>query len=123
MTVERRQAKSGEVLDMTHNGYARDFDLVHERELALTKNGERFIGEDRLVGAGATAGGTAPQFHIRFHLHPRVQATKLEEDKKIELLLASGQNCCSRRSAWTPVSTTASSSPRRKARAAASRSC
>ena len=90
VTIERRQAKSGEVLDMTHNGYLRAFGLVHERELAMTRDGARFIGEDRLIGAGASGRSDPVPFHIRFHLHPRVQASKAEDGKVIELLLANG---------------------------------
>jgi len=49
--MERRQTKSGQVIELAHDGYARRFGLIHERTLALTNDGVRFIGQERLVVA------------------------------------------------------------------------
>lgn len=90
--VERRHSKSGDVLELSHDGYARDFGLVHVRELALTLDGARFIGEDRLVAAKTKGREPGPTtFALRFHLHPRVQAALTADGRKVEILLPSGE--------------------------------
>lgn len=89
--VDRRQSKSGELLELSHDGYAGDFGLVHQRVFALTHDGSRLIGEDRLVPVeGATLRAEPPAFVVRFHLHPRVRPTPVAGGSKIELALPSG---------------------------------
>ena len=51
MRVERRRSRRGEVIEAAHDGYKERFGLIHERILALTQDGSRFIGQDRLVAA------------------------------------------------------------------------
>jgi uncharacterized heparinase superfamily protein len=89
--VERRHASSGDVLELSHNGYVADYGMLHERVLALTHDGARFIGEDRLL-AGKPGQDLQPcDFVIRFHIHPRVAVAPTADGKKIELLLPSGE--------------------------------
>lgn len=89
--VDRRQSKSGQVLELSHDGYAREFGLIHERVLALTHDGARLIGQDRLVAApGVAHPPQAPDFVVRFHIHPRVRLSLAAGGQKIELFLPSG---------------------------------
>ena len=102
--VDRRQSKSGLLLELSHDGYARDYRLVHERILALTHDGSRLIGEDRLVPVkGATHAAAASDFAVRFHLHPRVRPTPVGGGSKIELALPSGALLLFEAKGFTPA--------------------
>ncbi|MGA8169664.1 MAG: heparinase II/III family protein, partial [Methylocystis sp.] len=94
--AERRRSRMGEVIEASHDGYVKRFGLVHERILALTQDGSRLIGQDRLVAAqvakkGAAKGeGAAREFAARFHLHPGVGAEPGADGRGIALALPSG---------------------------------
>ncbi len=88
--AERREAPAGVTLSLSHDGYARDFGLVHARELFLAADAASLSGCDRLRAANGGARGAAEvDFALRFHLHPRVRATSLGE--AVEVALASGE--------------------------------
>jgi uncharacterized heparinase superfamily protein len=91
ITAERRVAASGEALDMSHDGFVSAFGFVHERSLALTPDGARFLGQDRLrARPRSPASAAAPECALRFHLHPRVAAQFSAEGDAIELFLQGG---------------------------------
>lgn len=64
----------------SHPGYVERFGLVHARALRLAADGARLDGIDRLdVPPGTRAPHAAPAgdlFAIRFHIHPRVRASR-----------------------------------------------
>ena len=79
MRAERRRSRRGEVIEAAHDGYKERFGLMHERILAMTQDGSRFIGQDRLVAAESAKKkdaneSAAHEFSARFHLHPSVGA-------------------------------------------------
>ena len=83
--VCRREEAEGNVwLEMSHDGYAANLDVVHRRRLFLSAAGDDLRGEDRLVG-----GGRHP-FDIRFHLHPGVTVSMAQNGQAALLRLASG---------------------------------
>lgn len=72
---KRQQADGAVWVAAHHDGYAETFGLVHRRRLYLSADGNDLRGEDTLEPApGAPAPGPQP-FAVRFHLHPRVQAS------------------------------------------------
>jgi uncharacterized heparinase superfamily protein len=77
--VARRATGSSRVLELSHDGYAPDFGLLHERSLSLTHDGAQLFGEDKLVAA--RAGAVARDFVLRFHLHPKAVAAPLAEGR------------------------------------------
>lgn len=81
----RRATASSRELELAHDGYARDFGLLHERMLALAHDGSQLLGDDRLVAL--RPGARAEHFVLRFHLHPNVRVTAAEGRK---VLLSSG---------------------------------
>lgn len=88
--AERRDAPTGAALSLAHDGYARDYGLIHARELTLSADASSLSGCDRLHAAsGAGRGAAEVEFAVRFHLHPRVRANPLGE--AVELALASGE--------------------------------
>jgi uncharacterized heparinase superfamily protein len=84
IAVERQEASGAQWLEASHDGYRRRFGVVHQRRLYLAESGDELRGEDALEGEGA------PAFTVRFHLHPDVVASLLEEDAGVLLRLASG---------------------------------
>ncbi|RYB07742.1 heparinase II/III family protein [Lichenibacterium ramalinae] len=73
VTAERGGTGEGEMLDLSHDGYARRGGYVHGRRLWLSADGLRLAGEDRLVPAEGRKPVEAG-FTIRFHLHPALRA-------------------------------------------------
>ncbi len=92
--VERRRSRMGEVIEATHDGYLGRFGLAHERVLALTHDGARLIGQERLIGATKNAdkpAADAPRaYAVRFHLHPSVRVAPRDDGRGVELTLPSG---------------------------------
>lgn len=85
VAVDRANDVSGVWVLGRHDGYLKDFGLIHDRRLFLSPNGREFKGEDTIynrdgVGAKAltnakrNAGGVIP-FTVRFLLHPDVTAS------------------------------------------------
>jgi uncharacterized heparinase superfamily protein len=88
-TVElrRHDAEAGAWLELSHDGWAKVFGLIHERRLYLDAATDELRGEDRV----RPQDGAAPdvrrisQFAVRFHLQPGVRA-ELAEDHHAVLL-------------------------------------
>lgn len=76
-------------LDTSHDGYALPFGLTHRRRLYLDATGDDLRGEDVLVRT-RTAARRAQGFAVRFHLHPSVQASLVQNGTAALLRLPSG---------------------------------
>ncbi len=90
VTCSPREADGNQWLDLSHDGYVRQFGLVHHRRLFLAASGDDLRGEDRLAVAEGAAAPAGSRFAIRFHLHPRVQAQMLQDGSAVLLRLPSG---------------------------------
>jgi uncharacterized heparinase superfamily protein len=89
ITIEREQHDSGTVLRTSHDGYADIFNVIHQRLLLLSIDGQRLDGEDLFTPAtGDSVAAGRDQFAIRFHLHPSVKATRLADGHSVMLLMA-----------------------------------
>lgn len=89
INVTRQDRESGIVLRTSHDGYAQNFGLIHQRIVRLAADGETVEGEDIFVpahGDGLPA-GRPDQFAIRFHLHPQVKASRLSDGRGAMLML------------------------------------
>jgi uncharacterized heparinase superfamily protein len=73
----RRSTGSCRVLELSHDGYAQELGLLHERVLSLTHDGAQLFGEDRLVAA--RVGAQTHDFVLRFHLNPQARVAPLAE--------------------------------------------
>jgi uncharacterized heparinase superfamily protein len=81
---ERAEEGGHQWIAAAHDGYRRRFGVTYARELYLAADGEDLRGEDKLTGrAGA-------RFTVRFHLHPTVEASLIEDGGGARLRLASG---------------------------------
>jgi uncharacterized heparinase superfamily protein len=85
--VERRDVPGATTLSMRHNGYVERFNIVHERHLSLSDQGDRLEGVDTFVSpSGKPVGrGGKDTYAIRFHLHANVRATPAGHAVQLEL--------------------------------------
>jgi uncharacterized heparinase superfamily protein len=86
--VERSEQDGNIWLSASHDGYGDTFRFCHRRRLYLAANGEDLRGEDALVGYGASR---KTPLALRFHLHPGLQASLLQNGHEVLLKCASGQ--------------------------------
>lgn len=85
----RDEADGSIWLDASHDGYGLPFGLIHRRRLFLDAAGDDLRGEDTLLHTGAAV-RPATGFAIRFHLHPSVQASLVQNGAAALLRLPSG---------------------------------
>ena len=90
VVAERRAIDDGLLLEMSHDGYARRFGLVHERRLALKADGAQLVGEDSLTAARDTGLQLPERCDLRFHLHPAVRAARAADGASVLLELPGG---------------------------------
>lgn len=110
VTCVRAEAEGATWLDGAHDGYVRGFRLIHRRRLWLAAGGEELRGEDVLLPPGQEEAPLRPaepeeaghgrlwpwrhgrprSFSVRFHLHPGVKASLVQEGRAVLLRLPSG---------------------------------
>ncbi|MDB5644426.1 heparinase II/III family protein [Methylobacterium sp.] len=92
--AERTAEPDATILAARHDGYARDFGIVHERRWRLSTSGHVLEGEDAFVRTEVPRRSKArhrPQeVAVRFHLHPAIAARGLD-DGGIELTSPIGE--------------------------------
>jgi len=72
-------------VEATHDGYRDGFGLIHERRLSLSDDGAWLRGQELLRGPGVYP------YTLRFHLHPKMQCSLLQNNQAVLLRTASGQ--------------------------------
>jgi uncharacterized heparinase superfamily protein len=86
--VEREALDDGVLLALSHDGYAGRFGVIHRRVLMAAADGQRLDGQDTLVRSRRAHGRNAPDdYAIRFHLHPSVKASRLNDARGVMLML------------------------------------
>ncbi|HSE77627.1 MAG TPA: heparinase II/III family protein [Alphaproteobacteria bacterium] len=81
----REESDGNSWLTMSHDGYVATHGLIHRRRLYLAHDGADLRGEDTLLG-----GGRSGVYDLRFHLHPEVQASVIQNGAAALLKLPSG---------------------------------
>jgi uncharacterized heparinase superfamily protein len=84
VVCERADDSGHQWITGTHDGYRQRYGVVYSRRLFLSADGEDLRGEDRLTGRPGA------RFAVRFHLHPSVQASLLQDGSAALLRLPSG---------------------------------
>jgi len=84
VTVERNEANGAHWLEASHDGYRKPFGAIHRRRLYLAESGGDIRGEDVIEAS------TPLPFTIRFHLHPAVIASMVQDGEGVWLRLPSG---------------------------------
>lgn len=86
----RREEADGSVwLTTSHDGYVKPFGLVHQRRLFVSARGDDIRGEDKLIRQ-ATPASPARGFTVRFHLHPTVHASLVQDASAVLIQLPRG---------------------------------
>ena len=78
--VELGRAESGLLATASHNGYEASHGIIHHRKLYLSTGGGNLRGSDHLEYSGSP-GEIARLAVVRFHLHPRVTAAMLSDQR------------------------------------------
>lgn len=91
----RRDEADGAVwLEGSHDGFLKPFGLIHRRRLYLSPNGDDLRGEDILelpAGIGQVKpGALGKPVTLRFHLHPTVRSSLVQDGAAILLRLSGG---------------------------------
>jgi len=87
--LERWEADGSVWIEAEHDGYRDSHSILHRRRLFLAAGGDDLRGEDVVSysgGPGAKPGEAA----IRFHLHPRVSASLIQNGASVLLRMPSG---------------------------------
>jgi uncharacterized heparinase superfamily protein len=84
VTCERAEDQGSQWVEASHDGYEPAFGLVHARQLFLSADGDDLRGEDRLAGPAGQG------FCLRFHLHPAVQVSLIQDGAAALLRLPGG---------------------------------
>jgi uncharacterized heparinase superfamily protein len=87
--VERETIEEGEIVRATHDGYANRFQVVHQRSVILSPDGNRLDGEDMFLPAKGDLipEKVADEFAVRFHLHPAIRANRIADGHGVMLIL------------------------------------
>ncbi len=89
VTIERNDEDGSVWLTASHDGYGPLFGVVHQRRLYIDASGEDIRGEDLVVQE--TIGKKSPRgYSLRFHLHPSVQASLVQNGGAVLLRPPSG---------------------------------
>ena len=92
IAVKRQSAEDCIAIEVSHDGYERQFGAIHTRSLFLSTDGERLEGEDSITDSGRkVTSALLARYAIRFHLHPSVRAQLSEDRQSVELSTPSGQ--------------------------------
>lgn len=86
--VNREDKNGGVLIDACHDGYLPLNGITHRRRVYIGDQGHDIRGEDNLtcsVGLGRTH-----DIAVRFHLHPRVTASLVNEGREVLLRLHGG---------------------------------
>ena len=92
VACERAEHEGQQWISATHDSYRQRFGLTYTRQIFLAADGEDMRGEDQLTGRPGAA------FAVRFHLHPSVQASLVQDGAAALLRLPSGMVVAAARS-------------------------
>ena len=83
--VDRRveSADGNHWVTASHDGYRSNFDVLHRRRIYVAADGNDIRGEDTLTGGSG-------DFAVRFHLHPDVRASLVQNAAAVLLQTAAG---------------------------------
>jgi uncharacterized heparinase superfamily protein len=85
-----RQDSDGSRVRASHDGFSDRFGLLHERTVDLWADGEVLEGIDRLVAdPNHRRARKTVAYALRFHLHPSVRASRVQDGRAVLLIVAS----------------------------------
>ncbi|WP_346892817.1 heparinase II/III family protein [uncultured Roseibium sp.] len=87
--VDRSDDDAGIHITASHDGYAREFGIIHVRDLRLAGDGTVLDGIDTFTPVGSVE--PSHTYAIRFHLHPQVRANLLRSGTSVLLICRDGE--------------------------------
>lgn len=94
VACRRDEAEGAVWLEGSHDGYLKPFGLIHRRRLYVSPNGDDLRGEDLLVLPSGVSQVKADvigkPFTLRFHLHPTVRSSLVQDGAAVLLRLSGG---------------------------------
>jgi uncharacterized heparinase superfamily protein len=89
VAVARTERDGAEIVRASHNGYLSRFGILHQRSWRLSADGSRLDGEDVFkTNTGHELPPANPDdYVIRFHLHPAVKASRVNDGRTVLLIL------------------------------------
>ena len=67
-------------INAAHDGYLKQYGIVHEREIEFYPEHKKFVGHDKII---SKIGIKNFKFEIRFHLEPNIKIMKTQDNKSI----------------------------------------
>ena len=67
-------------ISAAHDGYAKEYGIIHDREIEFYPEQKKFIGYDKMISKKKIKN---LKFEIRFHLEPNVKVMKTQDNKSI----------------------------------------
>ena len=64
----------------SHNGYQKEFGIIHERAIEFFPESNKFLGKDKLI---KKKNYIPVSFEIRFHLMPNTKVTKTQDNRTV----------------------------------------
>jgi uncharacterized heparinase superfamily protein len=84
----REEVAGGVLLTTSHDGYRDRFGVLHQRVVMVKHDGSRVDGEDTLTPAqGGRHRAAHADYAVRFHLHPSIKASRLNDARGVMLVL------------------------------------
>tara|TARA_B100000902_G_scaffold388107_1_gene433203 strand:+ start:722 stop:2353 length:1632 start_codon:yes stop_codon:yes gene_type:complete len=67
-------------INVSHNGYQKKYNLIHERDIEFYPEKNKFVGIDKILNKQSNLNF---KFDIRFHLEPTIKFMKTQDNKTI----------------------------------------
>ncbi|MDA9063076.1 heparinase II/III-family protein [Candidatus Pelagibacter sp.] len=67
-------------INASHDGYLKQYGIIHEREIEYYPEQVKFVGHDKII---SKKGLKNLKFEIRFHLEPNIKIMKTQDNKSI----------------------------------------
>ena len=67
-------------INATHDGYLRQYGILHDREIEFYPEQIKFIGQDKIIFKNKIKN---LKFEIRFHIEPNIKIMKTQDNKSI----------------------------------------
>jgi uncharacterized heparinase superfamily protein len=67
-------------INSMHDGYLKQYGIIHDREIEFYPEQMKFIGQDKMISKNIIKN---LKFEIRFHLEPNVKVMKTQDNKSI----------------------------------------
>jgi len=67
-------------INAAHDGYLKQYGIIHEREIEFYPEQIKFVGQDKIISKN---GVKNLKFEIRFHLEPNIKIMKTQDNKTI----------------------------------------